>query len=393
MIVKKHFENPAILHENTLPDRAYYIPASSCMGDLVEDRERSDRFRSLKGTWSFRYYKSIHDLEEGDIHARIRADEYSFVPVEVPGVWQQYGFDHHQYTNFRYPFPMDPPYVPMENPCGIYVHHFDYDFREEAPRAWLGFEGVDSCFYVWLNGTYLGYSQVSHSTSEWDVSGILRQGSNTLKVLVLKWCDGSYMEDQDKFRMSGIFRDVYLMNRPGAGIYDYKIDTCILEDGSAGIGINAEFYGTGEALSDAAYLVRLYDGDMETCLGETLLTAGPDSSASASLTLPAPRLWNPEYPYLYTLVMSGAGETITERVGIREVTILENVVLLNGRPIKFRGVNRHESDPVTGPVVTMEQMKRDLALIRRHNFNAIRTSHYPDAYVLPALRPVWDHGH
>ncbi len=367
MIVEKLYENMAILHVNTMPNRAYYIPSSACLGDLVTDRERSDRFQSLNGTWQFHYYPDIHDMDQEDIQTQIRKDIAGFVPVPVPGTWQNYGYDQHQYSNFRYPFPMDPPYVPWENPCGIYLHHFIYQKEEEAPRAYLNFEGVDSCFYVWLNDTWLGYSQVSHSTSEFDVTDYLLEGKNTLIVLVLKWCDGSYMEDQDKFRMSGIFRDVYLLKRPEGALFDYHIHTKILKDGGAQIDIHSSF------LSDKAdYRVRLYDMDGKICCPEQAL------ETDNRIEIPNPRLWNPEDPYLYTMIFSGPGEFISERVGIREISIQNLQVLLNGQPITFHGVNRHESDPVTGPVVNMDQMIRDLTMIRCHNFNAIRTCHYPD---------------
>ena len=367
MIVENLYENPTILHVNTMPNRAYYIPSSGYRGDLVTDRERSDRFQSLNGSWQFRYYPDIHDMDQEDIRAQIRKDMAGFVEVPVPGTWQNYGFDQHQYINFRYPFPMDPPYVPWENPCGLYLHHFIYQKEEGAPRTYLNFEGVDSCFYVWLNDTWLGYSQVSHSTSEFDVTDQLREGENTLIVLVLKWCDGSYMEDQDKFRMSGIFRDVYLLKRPEGALFDYHIHTKILGDGKAQIAIQSSFLS-----DDAEYRVQLYDADGNSCCSEQVL------ETDTRIEIPAPRLWNPEDPYLYTLIFSGQGEVISERVGIREISIQNNRVLLNGYPITFHGVNRHESDPVTGPVVNMDRMIRDLTMIRCHNFNAIRTCHYPD---------------
>lgn len=367
MIVENKYENPGILHENTMPNRAYYIPSSAYLGNLVTDRERSDRFQSLNGTWQFRYYPDIHDMDQGDVYAQIRKDLDGFVPVAVPGTWQNYGYDQHQYTNFRYPFPMDPPYVPWENPCGLYLRHFSYQKEESAPKAYLNFEGVDSCFYVWLNDTWLGYSQVSHSTSEFDVTEYLLEGENTLMVLVLKWCDGSYMEDQDKFRTSGIFRDVYLLKRPANALFDYHIKTEILEDGGARIGIQCSFLQDG-----ASYRVRLYDREMKICYSDQNL------EGVTYIYIPEARLWNPEDPYLYTLIFSGEGEVIPEQVGIREVSICNRQVLLNGQPITFHGVNRHESDPVTGPVVSMDQMIRDLTMIRSYNFNAIRTSHYPD---------------
>ena len=180
MIVPRHYEDLNILHE--------------------------DRLQMLNGEWKFRYYESIHELK--DAFYEPDYDLSSFDRIKVPGVWQTAGYDIHQYTNIRFPFPFDPPYVPQNNPCGVYVREFLYRKDEAAPKAHLNFEGVDSCFYVWMNGMYVGYSQVSHCTSEFDVSDYLKEGNNRLAVLVLKWCDGSYLEEQDKFRMSGSFREV-----------------------------------------------------------------------------------------------------------------------------------------------------------------------------------------
>ena len=156
-------------------------------------------------------------------------------------MWQNYGYDTYQYTNVRYPIPLDPPYVPQENPCGAYVRTFEYQKKEDAPNVYLNFEGVDSCLYVWVNGTYVGYSQVSHASREFDITDLVKNGSNTLAVLVLKWCDGTYLEDQDKFRMSGIFRDVYLLQRPDNAIYDYFTTTRIVDG-------NAEITSAGKVL-------------------------------------------------------------------------------------------------------------------------------------------------
>ena len=238
MIVPGYYEDLHMLHDNVMLDRSYYIPASVQRGDLVKHREESDRIQMLSGDWKFRYYKSIYDVKESFFERGYGVEGYE--TVSVPGVWQNYGYDSHQYTNIRYPFPMDPPYVPHENPCGVYIRSFSYQKEEIAPKAFLNFEGVDSCFYVWLNGQYVGYSQVSHSTSEFDVTGYLLEGENTLAVLVLKWCDGSYLEDQDKFRMSGIFRDVYLLKRPMQGVFDYFITTeC--RDGKAAVEVKLRY--------------------------------------------------------------------------------------------------------------------------------------------------------
>lgn len=380
MIVPKHYENLRVLHENTMPDRAYYIPAAGRMENLVVEREKSDRIQMLNGEWKFKYYNSVLDLKERFFEADYEEKDYD--TVKVPGVWQNYGYDAHQYTNTMYPFPFDPPYVPIENPCGAYIWEFYYEKEEKAPQVYVNFEGVDSCFYVWLNGAYVGYSQVSHSTSEFDVTEVLKEGKNRLAVLVLKWCDGSYLEDQDKFRMSGIFRDVYLLKRPEQFIFDYFVTTK-LAGPEAGIKIKMKSL-KGEVPVKAV----LYDRDgKEAGRGETVVSceSGEEYPGELLIRVKNPHLWNAEDPYCYTLVLETADETITEEVGIREIFIKDTVVYVNGKPIKFRGVNRHDSDPVTGFAISIEQMKKDLFLMKQHNFNAIRTSHYPNAPVFYQL--------
>jgi len=206
-----------------MPARAYYIPASKRMDNLLENREASDRIQFLNGIWKFKYFESIYDVKEEFFKQGFDVSDY--VDIKVPGVWQNEGYDHHQYTNIKYPFPFDPPYVPQDIPCGAYVYDFEYKEDEKAKKAFLNFEGVDSCFYIWINGSYVGYSQVPHATSEFDITDVVKNGKNTIAVLVMKWCDGSYLEDQDKFRMTGIFRDVYILKRPQAFIRDYKVNT------------------------------------------------------------------------------------------------------------------------------------------------------------------------
>lgn len=250
-MIPHYYEDPHTLHVGTMPNRAYYIPASRRSDALVEHRETSDRFQLLNGSWKFRYYASIYDLQ--DAFYEVGYDASAFDSIPVPSVWQNHGYDHHQYTNIRYPFPADPPYVPKENPCGAYLYDFTYQKDAAAPRAFLNFEGVASCFYVWLNGQFVGYSQVAHSTSEFDVTKFLQDGTNHLAVLVLKWCDGSYMEDQDMFRMNGIFRDVYLLHRPEQCIEDYFITTDI-HGSTAGVAVRLRYYD-----SAVATRITLYD--------------------------------------------------------------------------------------------------------------------------------------
>ena len=371
MIVPRHYEDLKIMHENTMPCRAYYIPASHEMGALVENRFSSDRLICLNGTWQFQYFESIYDLQEKFYEQGY--DCGNFTQVEVPGVWQNYGYDSHQYTNVRYPIPLDPPYVPQENPCGAYIRKFMYQKQEKAPRAYLNFEGVDSCFYVWVNGTYVGYSQVSHATSEFDVTDVLKDGENTLAVLVLKWCDGTYLEDQDKFRMSGIFRDVYLLNRPENVVYDYFTTTEVQEE-QAVITVQASYRGKAVPTK-----FTLYDAEHREVASQVFQeNTGTAYTHKAVFVVKEPNLWNPEQPYLYTLVLETEGEVITDRIGIREISVKDAVLYINGTAIKFKGVNRHDSDPVTGFVIGLEQMKKDLQMMKESNFNAVRSSHYPN---------------
>ena len=365
MIVPRYYENLSVLHENTMPARAYYIPASKRMDNLVEHREESDRMQLLNGTWKFQYFNSIYDIQDSFFEKNY--DTENFDEIQVPSVWQMAGYDTHQYTNIRYPFPFDPPYVPQDIPCGVYVHTFEYSRDEKAPKSFLNFEGVDSCFYVWINGSYIGYSQVSHMTSEFDVTDVLQDGTNTVAVLVMKWCDGSYLEDQDKFRMSGIFRDVYILKRPKQAISDYHIKTRI-EDMLAKVEIEMKFY--------FPLNVKI---SIEDRNGAVVALGSIAEEGTAVLEIASPELWNTENPYLYKLILETENEVIVDHIALRKIEIKDQVIYLNGQKIKFRGVNRHDSDPVTGFTINLEQITTDLTLMKQHNFNAIRSSHYPNA--------------
>ena len=365
MIVPRYYENLNVLHENTMPARAYYIPASKRMDNLVEHREESDRMQLLNGTWKFQYFTSIYNIKDSFFEKNY--DTENFDEIRVPSVWQMAGYDTHQYTNIRYPFPFDPPYVPQDIPCGAYVHNFEYSRDEKASKAFLNFEGVDSCFYVWINGSYIGYSQVSHMTSEFDVTDVLQDGTNTVAVLVMKWCDGSYLEDQDKFRMSGIFRDVYILKRPKQAISDYHIKTRI-EDMLAKVEIEMKFY------SPLNVKISIEDRN-----GAVVALGSIAEEGTAVLEIASPELWNTENPYLYKLILETENEVIVDHIALRKIEIKDQVIYLNGQKIKFRGVNRHDSDPVTGFTISLEQITTDLTLMKQHNFNAIRSSHYPNA--------------
>lgn len=367
MQIPGYFEDMNYLHVNTEPDRAYYIPASG-KGCYFLDREKSDRFLLLSGSWQFQYFESVYDLpQEFWKEGAGKGKE-----VQVPAVWQSYGVDGNQYINTRYPFPFDPPYVPRENPCGLYERSFEYKCCLDAPEAFLNFEGVDSCFYVWINGIFVGYSQVSHSTSEFHITRYLKEGENRLTVLVLKWCDGSYLEDQDKLRMSGIFRDVYVLRRPKEAVRDYFIRPYIRENG-AEVCMELSFYGN----SRPDGRIRVLDPE-----GKAVWEQSWNETADRDqirFYLENCRLWTAETPWLYTVEIQTEKEWITDRFGIREISVENGVLFINKTPVKFHGVNRHDSDPVTGYAISRQQMERDLKLMKEHNVNAVRTSHYPNS--------------
>ena len=367
MQIPGYFEDMNYLHVNTEPDRAYYIPASG-KGCYFLDREKSDRFLLLSGSWQFQYFESVYDLpQEFWKEGAGKGKE-----VQVPAVWQSYGVDGNQYINTRYPFPFDPPYVPRENPCGLYERSFEYKCCLDAPEAFLNFEGVDSCFYVWINGIFVGYSQVSHSTSEFHITRYLKEGENRLTVLVLKWCDGSYLEDQDKLRMSGIFRDVYVLRRPKEAVRDYFIRPYIRENG-AEVCMELSFYGN----SRPDGRIRVLDPE-----GKAVWEQSWNETADRDqirFYLENCRLWTAETPWLYTVEIQTEKEWITDRFGIREISVENGVLFINKTPVKFHGVNRHDSDPVTGYAISRQQMERDLKLMKEPNVNAVRTSHYPNS--------------
>ena len=352
-----YHENPHALHIGTMPTQNYFIPFEKS-ADPFSCREKSGRFTLLNGRWDFRYYNSF-----GEIKDDFLTDTKFLEEIEVPSNWQLKGFDKPWYVNTRYPIPFDPPYVPDKNPAAIY--HRTFELAANDMEKYLYFEGVDSCFYLYVNGKFIGYSQVSHCTSGFDITGIAHGGKNEITVIVLKWCDGTYLECQDKWRMSGIFRDVYLVERPANKINSYRINQKLSDDLK-----NAEIE---VALDTTAQVTaRLFDPDGS-------LVSVRISDEKLLFSVDSVKLWNAEKPLLYKLVLETENEIIGEKIAVRQVKTENGVLLLNGTAIKIKGVNRHDSDPVTGAAISREQMIKDLLLMKKHNINAIRTSHYPNA--------------
>lgn len=344
------------LHVGTLNDHNYFIPFKKGQNAFSE-RENSQRFELLNGEWDFSYFESVIDLP--DDFTQLELSDM----ITVPSNWQLFGYDVAQYTNINYPIPFDPPYVPDENPVGIYKRIYNY--KPDGLRKILCFEGVDSCFYIFVNSEFVGYSQVSHHTSEFDVTDLLNEGENEITVAVLKWCDGTYLEDQDKFRLSGIFRDVFVLSRPENRLENYVITA--QPDNSFK---NGNFSLT---LHGADATIRLFDGD------NLLFEEKAYDKKTFEKTVENVQLWSAEYPYLYSLEIETADEIIGEKIGFRKVCVEDGVLKLNGRHIKIFGANRHDSYPDTGYYADKARMRNDLTLMKKSNINAVRTSHYPNA--------------
>ena len=372
--IEKYWENPHVLHIGCEKPRAYFIPYEDELKAHKGLRGESEFFRSLNGNWKFKYHDSICKVEDGFYFESFDAGAWDSIPV--PSNWQMHGYDRPNYTNVNYPYPCDPPYVPNDNPAGIYIRDFHMQMRE-GKEYYMVFEGVDSCFYLWVNGAFAGYSQVSHMTSEFKVTGLLRPGKNRIAVMVLKWCDGSYLEDQDMWRLSGIFRDVYILERDNTHISDIFAETLLNDDFSRGT-ILCRIDTDGAAGFEAGSLeVRAV---LKDAAGKTLCDTSRmiNGSGTIELSVEKPALWSAEIPNLYTLTLGAGSEIIPLKIGFRRIEIKDSVILVNGRAVKFKGVNRHDSHPELGHTIPLYHMRQDLLMMKRHNVNAIRTSHYPN---------------
>lgn len=352
------------LHIGCEEPRAYFIPYQDEKSAVNDIREKSNRLTSLCGDWKFKFFSSEQLLDD------FCAPSYStddFDTITVPKSWQMElgrGYDVPQYVNHMYPFPVDPPNLPRDNPCGLYVREIevrDIDNRD----TFLVLEGVDSCFYLYVNDVFVAYSEVSHSTDEINIGTYLHSGINTLKILVMKWCVGSYLEDQDKYRLSGIFREVYLLSRPKERMQDISIVATATENCLDGV-LDLNFHLIGSP--ELSY--QLLDSQGEVVLQETV--------RSFRSTLKNVNLWSDELPNLYTLLVRCADEYFAFPIGFKRIEVKNRIVYLNGQKIKAKGVNRHDNDPQTGAAVSYEQMRRDLLLMKAHNINMVRTSHYPN---------------
>ncbi|WNS46669.1 glycoside hydrolase family 2 TIM barrel-domain containing protein [Paenibacillus sp. MMS20-IR301] len=383
------WEDLSILGINREQPRADMIPFESLESAIIGAREQSPFYQLLNGEWQFYYAPSPGGVPEGFRQPEYAAEHWDRLPV--PANWQLHGYGQPHYSSCPYPFPVDPPHVPALNPTGCYRTEFQLREDWADKEITLVFEGVDSACRVWVNGRSAGYSEGSHYTAEFSVTGLLQPGSNLLAVEVYQWCTGSYLESQDKWRLSGIFRDVYLLARPVTGIRDIAVKTVLQENYTAAVLDTSICVVNRGLLSGQPSYLKAALLDAEGCtvaVWEPEQAVQPEPQTELEIRfrekISAPRLWTAETPYLYSLLLTllDADKKVLEvyrlAVGFREVAIKEGRMLINGQPVIIKGVNRNEFDARTGFVTAVTDMEMDILLMKRHNINTVRLSHYPN---------------
>lgn len=389
VLARRDWENPGVTQLNRLEAHPPFCSWRSA--DDARTNQHSSQLRSLNGKWQFAWFAAPEAVPESWLTSDLPQADI----INVPSNWQMDGYDAPIYTNVTYPIPVNPPYVPAQNPTGCYSLTFNIeDAWLEEGQTRIIFDGVNSAFHLWCNGRWVGYGQDSRLPSEFDLSDYLLRGENRLAVMVLRWSDGSYLEDQDMWRMSGIFRDVSLLHKPTTQIRDLRINTRFNDDFSRAT-LEAEVRVGGNESEDLRVTLQLWEG--ETLSHETTSPLGSEiidergayhDRVTLRLSVEKPALWSAETPNLYRAVVQlhTAGGVLIEAeacdVGFRQVCIENGLLLLNGKPLLIRGTNRHEHHPVNGQVMDEATMVQDILLMKQNNFNAVRCSHYPN-------HPLW----
>lgn len=373
-----YWENPKLLHNNRLDARSYFVPYQDEDSALTFERGNSNRFKLLNGVWKFCYLPMPSMVPQDFWHND--HDDSGWDSLTVPSNWQMEGYGYPHYTNVIYPFPVDPPKVATENPTGLFRRTFTLPDDWEDSNLFLRFEGVDNVFSVWVNGIEIGMSKGSRLPAEFDITKASVKGINTIAVKVLQWSDSSYIEDQDMWWLSGIFRDVYIIARPQTYIQDFFVKGLLdaaLEDGNLDVSLKIANVSGGLILE-----TKLFDleGNIVISASDTLLS----EQVKINLDVSKPEKWSAETPYLYRLLLSLKDihgnyiEAVSCKTGFRKIEVKDGLLYFNGVAIKFKGVNRHEHHPDLGRVIPMYIMLKDILLMKQHNINAVRTSHYPD---------------
>jgi len=351
---------------NRLPMRATFVPYPDIQSARLGERALSPYYLCLNGRWDFTYYQSPTDVEE----LSGEAGESRQGKMDVPGVWQLQGYGIPQYTNVRFPIPYDPPYVPDDTPVGVYDRDFVLPAAFLGRKTLLRFDGVSSCYYAYVNGQLAGFAKCPHLPSEFDISALLQPGKNHLRVVVLQWSDGTYLEDQDMWRLSGIFRDVTLLSFGENAIRDVQATATLSDDYKTGLlSVTAKITGAKEVKFQL-----LKNG--EAILTATAAVAAGEAKWNAEIKGVEP--WTAETPFRYELIAEIDGQAEQVWIGFKRVDIKDGIFYFNGQPIKLKGVNRHDTHPTLGYYTPVNEMVKDIVLMKKHNVNCVRTSHYPN---------------
>lgn len=388
MKLKEDYKSLSVLHKNRIKDRSYFMSYNNIDDAISYDRGRSHGFTLLNGLWKF-HYAETPELAPQSFYEN-EYDVSDWGDLQVPSNWQMHGYGKPHYTNVQYPFPVDPPHIPTENPTGSYRKDFYVSKEMIEDLVFLRFEGVDSAFHVWINGQAVGYSQGSRLPSEFDVTSFVHEGKNTIAVRVYQWSDGSYLEDQDMWWLSGIFRDVYLLAKPKVYTHDFFVKTTFDETYTdAELHLETVIHSHVNKNTKCQLDIQLFDENFQQVVearreGEIVQTESIETKFETTLSIAAPHKWTAESPYLYHLLMTlkddqGAViEVIPTKVGFRQVELKDGLIQVNGVPIMIKGVNRHDHHPDLGRAVPIDWMIEDIKLMKQHNINAVRTAHYPN---------------
>lgn len=396
MANNKKIENPLLFSENKIKAHATFYSYENIEDAHSCDRSKSNALLMLNGTWKFNYANSEEEVPENFFEADYNAKAWN--DIDVPSCWEMRGHGTPIYTNVYYPFPVNPPFIERENPVGTYLREFTIPDHWQEKDVILHFGGVSSAFYLWVNGEYVGYSQGSRLPAEFDISSFLKKGKNKLAVKVYRWCDGSYLEDQDHWRMSGIHREVFLMARPKVRIEDFAVRTRLDQNYQ-----HAQFQVRPEIANPHQNDLKnwVLDAQLLDANGKNILSQPMQLSAKQIVhewypqrdnvyfgmmeqEVKNPIKWTAENPYLYTMVLTLKDqngkviEAISSKVGFREIENKDGMLLINGKAVKLKGVNRHDHSQINGKTVSRADMQKDVELLKQFNFNAVRTSHYPN---------------
>lgn len=376
------WENIQLTHENRLPPRAYFFSYDTVAQALTFAREASSHFLSLSGQWNFHFFPNPLLVPE-NFTTQYMAD---WGQITVPGMWQMEGHGQLQYTDEGFPFPVDVPWVPTDNPTGAYQRWFTLSDNWQGKQTIIKFDGVETYFEVYVNGRYIGFSKGSRLTAEFDISNAVHSGQNLLCVRVMQWADSTYIEDQDMWWTAGIFRDVYLVGKTPTHVRDVTIKTTFDESyKDATLFCQLELENLAPHASTVSLVYALYDGEVELHQGTTdSLTVSRSTETTFSIEVKQPQQWSSESPCLYHLVLTLKDENgqtlevIPQRVGFRDIKVRDGLFYVNNHYLKLHGVNRHDNDHLKGRAVGMDRVERDLILMKQHNINSVRTAHYPN---------------